>query len=62
MRLFNDHSLLNAAIAVATTAVPTAAFGVFCGLQVAEFDHFLPFFLRHFMVFLVDLAFRELSS
>jgi len=27
-----------------------AAYGVFCGLQVAEFDSFLRFFLCHFIL------------
>ena len=44
VRLSNRHSLLNPAIK-GIAAASTAAFGVFCGLQVTEFDRFLRFFL-----------------
>jgi len=44
VRLSSPHSLLNPAIEV-IAAASTAAFGVFCGLQVTEFDRFLRFFL-----------------
>jgi len=31
-------------------AVAVTAYGVFCGLQVTEFDRFLRFFLCHFIL------------
>jgi len=49
VRLSSGHSLLNPVIRDATTAAPTAALGVFCRLQVADFDYFLGFFLCHFI-------------
>ena len=43
VRLSNGHSLSNPGIEVAT-------FDVFSGLQVADFDSFLRFFLFHFIL------------
>jgi hypothetical protein len=43
VRLSDRHSLLNPAIEL-IAAASTAAFGVFCGLQVTEFACFLRFF------------------
>ena len=40
-----------------------AAYGVFCGLQVTDFDGFRRFFLSHFILLSrLVLAFRKLSS
>lgn len=49
MRLSAAIPLLNPVEAYATASAPTAAFGIFCGLQIAEFDQFLRFFLCHFI-------------
>ena len=43
-------------------AAVAAASGVFCGLQVTDLDVFFRFFLCHFILLSIWLAFRELSS
>ena len=63
MRLSNGYPLWNDVHAGATArggsrvlsliqqpAVAVAAYGVFCGLQVTDFDSFLRFFLCHFIL------------
>src|SRR5258707_3530003 len=68
--------LLNLVIAIATAwdvprlpalvqqrgVAAVAASGGFCGLQITDFDRFLRFFLCHFILLSIALAFRELSS
>jgi hypothetical protein len=77
VRLSNGHPLWNDVNAIATAwdaipvlalvqqpavAVAVAASGVFCGLQVTDFDSFLRFFLCHFILLSIAWAFREFSS
>jgi hypothetical protein len=42
-------------------AVAVAAYGVFCGLQVTDFDSFLRFFLCHFIL-LSNLVLPSVNS
>jgi len=42
-------------------AVAVAAYGVFCGLQVRDFDSFLRFFLCHFIL-LSNLVLASVNS
>ena len=74
MRLSNGYPLWNDVHAGATArggsrvlsliqqpAVAVAAYGVFCGLQVTDFDSFLRFFLCHFIL-LCNLVLPSVNS
>ena len=50
MRLSDGHSLLRPAIEVGRAPYHHAAFGVFHGFQVTNFDCFLRFFVCHFIL------------
>ena len=74
MRLSNGYPLWNDVHAGATArggsrvlsliqqpTVAVAAYGVFCGLQVTDFDSFLRFFLCHFIL-LSNLVLPSVNS